>query len=33
MRNEMKYERIWAEVDLDAIRQNAESMLKGWAPA
>ena len=28
MRNEMKYERIWAEVDLDAIRQNAESMLK-----
>ena len=32
MRNEMKYERIWAEVDLDAIRQNAESMLKKVGP-
>ena len=28
MRNEMKYERIWAEVDLDAIRQNADSLLR-----
>ena len=32
MRNEMKYERIWAEVDLDAIRQNAESLLKRVSP-
>ena len=29
MKNGIKYERIWAEVDLDAIRENAEHMVEG----
>ena len=32
MKNGMKYERIWAEVDLDSIRENVENMMANVRP-